>query len=245
MAGSFQRRGSSSTLDKSGMDACTLTLAQPPKRLARRAFSSKETIRTAARVTHNVHTLSPTPAPGPPVTQITVPFSCTCARRTIWIPGCFTECTAPRAGATLGATLSIVYSAECKASQKANRPAAMLPILVVLFVISYCLLTTLVFEQGKTIESQRTLIRAMLQDSTQLAALKSKLAQNQSQRAQGQASDPADQKTVSPNSGPIASAPQSSDKAAKQPGKPPRAMKQAPGKPESDLEDVRRSTRII
>jgi hypothetical protein len=121
----------------------------------------------------------------------------------------------------------------------------MLPILVVLFVVSYCLLTTLVFEQGQTIESQRTLIRAMLQDSTQLAALKSKLAQNQSQHAQGQASAPDDQKNISPNPGPIATAPQGSDKTTKQPGKPPRAMKQAPGKPESDLEDVRRSTRII
>lgn len=141
----------------------------------------------------------------------------------------------------MGATLSIVYSAECKASQKANRPAAMLPILVVLFVVSYCLLTTLVFEQGKTIESQRTLIRAMLQDSTQLAALKSKLARDESQRSNSQLSAPPDQK----NSGPIASAPQSSDKTAKQSAKPPRAMKQAPGKPESDLEDVRRSTRII
>jgi len=121
----------------------------------------------------------------------------------------------------------------------------MLPILVVLFVVSYCLLTTLVFEQGQTIESQRTLIRAMLQDSTQLAALKSKIAQNESQRAHNQASAPADQKNTSPNSGPIAAAPQGSDKALKQPGKPPRTMKQAPGKPESDLEDVRRSTRII
>lgn len=129
----------------------------------------------------------------------------------------------------------------------------MLPILVVLFVVSYCLLTTLVFEQGQTIESQRTLIRAMLQDSTQLAALKSKVAQHEGQRTQNQASAPADQKNeqkndqknVSPNSGPIASAPQGSDKTLKQPGKPPRTMKQAPGKPASDLEDVRRSTRII
>ena len=71
----------------------------------------------------------------------------------------------------------------------------MLPILVVLFVVSYCLLTTLVFEQGQTIESQRTLIRAMLQDSTQLAALKSKLAQTQGQRAQGQASAPAEHRS--------------------------------------------------
>ena len=126
----------------------------------------------------------------------------------------------------------------------------MLPILVVLFVVSYCLLTTLVFEQGQTIESQRTLIRAMLQDSTQLAALKSKLAHEEGQRARGQASAPADHKNVTPNSGPIAaapqgSAPQASNKTAKQSGKPPRTMKQAPGKPESDLEDVRRATRII
>jgi len=141
--------------------------------------------------------------------------------------------------------LSIVYSAECKASQKANRPAAMLPILVVLFVVSYCLLTTLVFEQGQTIESQRTLIRAMLQDSTQLAALKNKLAQAESQRAHTPAAAPAEEKNASPNSAPIAAAPQSSEKSTKQSTKPPRTMKQAPGKPASDLEDVRRSTRII
>jgi hypothetical protein len=140
-----------------------------------------------------------------------------------------------------GGPLTIVYIAECKASQKANRPAAMLPILVVLFVVSYCLLTLLVFEQGQTIESQRSLIRAMLQDSTQLAALKGKLAQTESQRQHNQSSAPTDQK----NSGQNTAAPQGSDKTAKQPGKPPRTMKQAPGKPQSDLEDVRRATRII
>ena len=147
----------------------------------------------------------------------------------------------PEREGRFGGPLSIVYSAECKATQKANRPAAMLPILVVLFVVSYCLLTLLVFEQGQTIESQRSLIRAMLQDSTQLAALKGKLAQAESQRQRNQASAPADQK----NSGPNAVAPQGADKTAKQPGKPSRTMKQAPGKPQSDLEDVRRATRII
>ncbi len=122
----------------------------------------------------------------------------------------------------------------------------MLPILVVLFVVSYCLLTTLVFEQGQTIESQRTLIRAMLQDSTQLAALKSKLAHEEGQRARGPASAPADHKSSSPiAAAPEGPAPQASNKTAKQSGKPPRTMKQAPGKPESDLEDVRRATRII
>src|ERR1700749_2922003 len=81
-----------------------------------------------------------------------------------------------------GGNLAIVYSAECKASQKANRPAAMLPILVVLFVVSYCLLTLLVFEQGQTIESHRSLIRGMLQDTTQLAMLKNRLTKAEDAR---------------------------------------------------------------
>ena len=140
--------------------------------------------------------------------------------------------------------MSIVYSAECKASQKANRPAAMLPILVVLFVVSYCLLTLLVFEQGQTIESQRSLIRAMLQDSTQLAVLKGKLAQDGNQGQHNQASAPADQKENQKNSGAVAAAPQGSAKTGKS-AKPPKSMNQAPGKPQSDLDDVRRSTRII
>src|SRR5580692_3865931 len=109
----------------------------------------------------------------------------------------YTVYSPERQGARWGATLSIVYSAECRASQKANRPAAMLPILVVLFVVSYCLLTMLVFEQGQTIESQRTLIRAMLQDSSQLAALKGKLAAGQFPR--NQASVSADQRNDQKN----------------------------------------------
>jgi hypothetical protein len=151
--------------------------------------------------------------------------------------------------------LSIVYSAECKESQKAKNPAAMLPILVVLFVVSYCLLTMLVFEQGQTIESQRTLIRAMLQDSSQLAALRGKLAagqllRNQASAAAEQKNDQKnDQKPPDPKNDPnnvqknSAAAPMISGKTKQ--AKPPRTTMQMPGKPESDLEDVRRSTRII
>src|SRR5271157_6410655 len=79
---------------------------------------------------------------------------------------------------SLGATLTVIYSAECAAPRAASRPVAMMPLLVILFVISYCILTALVFEQGQTIESQRGLIREMLKDSTQLAALKDKLARD-------------------------------------------------------------------
>lgn len=117
----------------------------------------------------------------------------------------------------------------------------MLPILVVLFIFSYALLTMLVFEQGQTIESQRGLIREMLKDSTQLAALKGKLARDENQRSREKASSPADQK----DSAPASAAPNRTDKNAKQPGKSAHSTKEAPGKPAADLEDVRRSTRVI
>ena len=51
---------------------------------------------------------------------------------------------------------------------------SMLPILVVLFLISYGLMSVLVVEQGRTIDSQRHLIRDLFNDSVQLSALKTK-----------------------------------------------------------------------
>lgn len=56
-------------------------------------------------------------------------------------------------------------------SRKRN---GMLPILVVLFLISYGLMSMLVVEQGRTIESQRGLIRDLFNDSTNLNAMKMK-----------------------------------------------------------------------
>ncbi|MEY2414318.1 MAG: hypothetical protein QOD84_2924 [Acidobacteriaceae bacterium] len=49
---------------------------------------------------------------------------------------------------------------------------SMLPVLLALFVISYALLTTLVVEQGRTIDNQRFLIRQLFSDSTQLSTIK-------------------------------------------------------------------------
>ena len=58
----------------------------------------------------------------------------------------------------------------------ADRPAqksyGWLPLLTVLFLISYGLMTMLIVEQGRTIESQRTLIRELFRDSTELSAVK-------------------------------------------------------------------------
>jgi hypothetical protein len=46
------------------------------------------------------------------------------------------------------------------------------PVLVVLFLISYGLMTMLIVEQGETILSQRALIRDLFRDSQELSAVK-------------------------------------------------------------------------
>ncbi len=52
-----------------------------------------------------------------------------------------------------------------------------LPVLVVLFLISYGLMTMLIIEQGRTIESQRALIHELYHDSAELAAVRSRTLQ--------------------------------------------------------------------
>lgn len=49
-----------------------------------------------------------------------------------------------------------------------------LPLLTILFMISYGLMTMLIVEQGQTIESQRALIRELFRDSTELSGVKMK-----------------------------------------------------------------------
>jgi len=53
-----------------------------------------------------------------------------------------------------------------------RRKRSLLPLLVVLFLISYGLLTNLVLQQDKTIDSQRKLIHLLFKDSLQLSALR-------------------------------------------------------------------------
>jgi len=124
----------------------------------------------------------------------------------------------------------------------------MLPLLVILFVVSYGILSTLVFEQGRTIEAQRSLIREMLKDSTQLATLKGKLARDESKRSHEKASAPAERKDAVPGDavpGDPAAGAKGADKQTKRPGKSANSTKEAPGRPAADMEDVRRSTRVI
>ena len=60
--------------------------------------------------------------------------------------------------------------------------------LTILFLLSYGLLTMLVVEQGRTIDSQRNLIHLLFSDSVQLSSIKGKAAQKQNDaRAEAQA----------------------------------------------------------
>ncbi|HXY77486.1 MAG TPA: hypothetical protein VEH47_01630 [Candidatus Acidoferrales bacterium] len=145
--------------------------------------------------------------------------------------------------------MTVIRSAECvEALKTTTRPAVMLPLLVILFVVSYGILSTLVFEQGRTIEAQRSLIREMLKDSTQLATLKGKLARDESKRSHEKASAPAERKDAVPGDavpGDPAAGAKGADKQTKRPGKSANSTKEAPGRPAADMEDVRRSTRVI
>jgi hypothetical protein len=64
---------------------------------------------------------------------------------------------------------------------------SLLPLLTVLFLISYGLMTLLIVEQAATIESQRALIRELFRDSTELSAMKMKAQRDVAQHAQNPA----------------------------------------------------------
>ena len=77
-----------------------------------------------------------------------------------------------------------IESAEAPLIEAAARKKnGWLPLLTVLFLISYALMTMLIVEQGQTIESQRSLIRELLRDSKELSAAKATANQQKSTEA--------------------------------------------------------------
>ena len=77
-----------------------------------------------------------------------------------------------------------IESAEAPLIEAAARKKnGWLPLLTVLFLISYALMTMLIVEQGQTIESQRALIRELLRDSKELSAAKANANQQKTAQA--------------------------------------------------------------
>jgi hypothetical protein len=90
--------------------------------------------------------------------------------------------------------------------------STLLPLLVVLFLVSYGLMSTLVVEQGKTIDAQRYLIHELFGDSSQLTAMKGR-AQRQAQ-AQAKARSQADKARSDRRAGKLRRLPEKPPKAA-------------------------------
>lgn len=86
---------------------------------------------------------------------------------------------------------------------KPKRKHSLLPVLIVLFLISYGLMALLAVEQDRTIASQRSLITQLFSDSAELSSLKGRFLQKQHAQAQAQA----EARARSQGSGPSAQAP--------------------------------------
>jgi Tfp pilus assembly protein PilV len=121
----------------------------------------------------------------------------------------------------------------------------MLPILIALFLISYGLMAMLVVEQGRTIDSQRNLIRDIFGDSAQLNAMKMSAIQKQNQ-ALGRRQAPSSQTRSNQSTQTPPSQATQQDKAKN--GKATRLRKVIPQKPPmaaSDSPDIRRNVAHI
>ena len=98
-------------------------------------------------------------------------------------------------------------------SAEAKRKHGLLPLLVILLLISYGLLTMMVVEQNKTIGSQRTLIHLLFKDSLHLSALrKAEREKSQPHPAQGTATSSLQANAQAPSAKtPVIQVPQQKD----------------------------------
>jgi len=115
---------------------------------------------------------------------------------------------------------------------------SLLPILIVLFLISYGLMAMLVVEQGRTIDSQRFLIKELFRDSTELTGMKSSVIQKQRAQAQAQAAANANSQAKAPASQETT---RDNAKSNRNPGKLRRPAPLRPPRNTSDVADERRA----
>ncbi len=149
---------------------------------------------------------------------------------------------------------TIEYKEVTEVAETPRKKLGWLPLLTVLFMISYGLMTMLIVEQGQTIESQRALIRELFRDSSELSATKMKAVEEHN-HAQALAQNPSSRNpsTQAPSiqtpstQAPMKQAPSSQavpQQRAQIQAKP-KANFQMPSKPAADLADHRRSLMTI
>jgi hypothetical protein len=120
-----------------------------------------------------------------------------------------------------------------------KKKRSLLPLLTVLFLFSYGLMTMLIVEQGSVIQSQRNLIQTLMLDSHELWGMKGKAVANAAQnQAKGRSNQ--DPSTQAPST---QAAPQ--QHAQSRAGRTAKPGTQPPPMPASDLVDQRRVLRTI
>lgn len=130
---------------------------------------------------------------------------------------------------------------------KPKRKHSLLPVLILLFLISYGLLSLLAVEQDRTIAAQRWLIGSLLGDSTELSGLKGKMIQKQYAEAQAQAKAGARSQAQTPST----QVPMTQDKpggnaqSSHNASKPRKAVPQKPPLGIADIVDGRRIVKTI
>jgi hypothetical protein len=113
----------------------------------------------------------------------------------------------------------------------------LLPLLTVLFVISYGLMTMLIVEQGAAIQSQSNLIKMLVPESRELWSLKGKSIGDKQAQARNHTNSPSTQAQIPAQVPSAQPAPQHRAGKVVKP--------QLPSVPASDLGDQRRSLRTI
>lgn len=131
-----------------------------------------------------------------------------------------------------------------------KKKRTLIPLLTVVFLLSYGLMTMLIVEQGSVIQSQRNLIKILMTDSAELWTMKGKaIAEQQTARTKGQGHAPASSIQTPSTQIPSTQAP--SAQAAPQlhaqghTGRIGGSQPQHPPVPAADLIDQRRALRTI
>ncbi len=154
-----------------------------------------------------------------------------------------------------GATLTTLFGSTAvmpitvpNAVPKKKR--TLVPLLTVVFLLSYGLMTMLIVEQGSVIQSQRNLIKILMSDSAELWSMKGKaIADQQTARTKGQGHAPAPSVQTPSSQTPSTQAP--STEAAPQlhaqghTGRIGKPQPLHPPVPAADLIDQRRALRTI
>jgi hypothetical protein len=131
-----------------------------------------------------------------------------------------------------------------------KKTRTLLPLLTVLFLFSYALMTLLIVQQGSVIQSQRNLIQVLLRDSTELWVGKGKAIGNeQAARSQAQSRGQAPSTQAPSTQAPSTQAPSTQavpqHHSQSQAGKVAKPQTKLPPVPASDLVDQRRALRTI